>query len=295
MHYTGQIYRPPVEEWTQLLEVSYGCSHNKCSFCSMYNKTDFGIAPLSHIEEDLIEMKKRCKREIRRIYLLNGDPFALSVDRLKNIGELIHKHLDNVETITCYASLKNLKNKSVKDLKELKAMGYKEVYIGLETGFAPALELINKGMSLDDYYRQMEKLKNSCMSYHAFLITGIAGKGMAKKNAQASAKLINFYPPLSVSVSPLDLTNNSKLGQLRDEGLFKEATERENLEEQIYLLEALELPDDTIYSSAHPSNIFNDKGKLSEKDRLIENIRFILRHITSLILDKPNRKRLYTS
>ncbi|MDY6065631.1 MAG: radical SAM protein [Finegoldia sp.] len=293
MHYTGQVYRPPVEEWTQLLEVTSGCSHNKCSFCSMYNKTDFAVSPLEDVEADLKEIKQRCKRPVDRIYLLNGDPFCLSTERLSKIADLIHEQLPGVKTITCYCSLKNLKNKTVDDLKFLKELGYDQLYVGIETGYGPALELINKGMTLAEYREELKKLKDSSLSYHAFLIMGIAGKGKAKKNAQDSAKLLNSYPPLSVSITPLDLTTESKLSLLRDQAKFKEATEREILEEEIYLLEALDLPDDTIFSSIHPSNLFNDKGTFGEKDRLIENISFILSHISTVILDNPNRKRLY--
>ena len=78
MHYTGQVYRPPLEAYTPLLEVTYGCSHNKCAFCTMYNMTNFGISPLKDVESDILEISMTYPRPIERIYLLNGDPFVLS-------------------------------------------------------------------------------------------------------------------------------------------------------------------------------------------------------------------------
>lgn len=91
MHYTGQVYRHPIEGYTSLLEVTARCSHNKCSFCTMYRET----------------------------------PFIMSTEKLVVIGELINQYFPNIETITCYASIKSLKNKSVDDLKRLKSLGYR--------------------------------------------------------------------------------------------------------------------------------------------------------------------------
>ena len=59
MHQTGQIYRPPSEASVQRLEVTIGCSHNKCSFCTMYRKTPFRVAPIEDVEMDLKELHDR--------------------------------------------------------------------------------------------------------------------------------------------------------------------------------------------------------------------------------------------
>src|SRR5699024_259751 len=98
MHYTGQVYRPPLEAYTPLLEVTVGCSHNKCAFCTMYHLTDFSISPLENVIEDLKELQSLDKY-LDRIYLLNGDPFVLSTEKLITIGELIHSYLPHMKTI----------------------------------------------------------------------------------------------------------------------------------------------------------------------------------------------------
>ena len=107
MHQTGQIYRPPSEASVQRLEVTIGCSHNKCSFCTMYRKTPFRVAPLEDVEMDLKELHDRGEK-ITRIYLTNGDPFVLGTDRLVKIAELVHQYLPEVEVLTCYASIQKI-------------------------------------------------------------------------------------------------------------------------------------------------------------------------------------------
>ena len=157
MHYTGQVYRPPLEAYTPLLEVTYGCSHNACAFCTMYHQTIFGISPLSDIESDILEIKENFSGNFDRIYLLNGDPFVLPTERLLEIADLIHKHLPNVKTITSYASFYNLKDKSVEDMIALRKAGYNELYFGVETGDPEVLDWINKGADLDDWCIKQSK------------------------------------------------------------------------------------------------------------------------------------------
>ena len=192
MHQTGQIYRPPSEASVQRLEVTIGCSHNKCSFCTMYRKTPFRVAPLEDVEMDLKELHDRGEK-ITRIYLTNGDPFVLGTDRLVKIAELVHQYLPEVEVFTCYASIQNLKAKSLEDLKLLKSVGYDELYVGLETAYAPAVKLINKGFTVEEAYENIGKLKEAGMKYSALLMLGIGGKGHSKESVEATAALLNKY------------------------------------------------------------------------------------------------------
>ena len=107
MKYTGPVYRPPFEEGSLLLQATVGCSHNRCAFCSMYRDVSFQVEDMEQIERDLRET--RAKRPwYRRIFLLGGDAFVLSAERLKEIARLSKGTLPNVETISMYASINNI-------------------------------------------------------------------------------------------------------------------------------------------------------------------------------------------
>lgn len=272
MHYTGQVYRPPREAFTPLLQVTIGCSHNQCAFCTMFDQTPFGISPLSEIEEDLIEMKETWTYPIERIYLVNGDPFVLPREKLEQIGSLIQKYHPQVKTITSYASFYNLKNKTVEDLKKLKAYGYNQLYIGVETGYGPALEMIEKGVSLEEAYQGLDKLKEAGMDYNAIIMMGIAGRGKSEENAQATAKFLNHYPPQVINIMSTTINQGSKLAQYEDQGRFVQATEGEMLEEQLVLLKNLEMPDQVTYTSQHMVNLLHIQAKMSQKDQIISAI-----------------------
>ena len=284
MHYTGQVYRHPMEGYTPLLEVTIGCSHNKCAFCTMYNETKFSVSPMEHVEEDLEELKSYGVK-IPRIYLVNADPFVLSFEKLAAIGQLIRKYFPEIQVITGYASVNNLKNKSEAQLKELKALGFDQLHIGLETAYPPALELMQKGFTVDEAQEQLTKLKAAGMSYDALLMMGVAGRGNGKANVEATAAFLNRIRPYMVSIMPTSVTPGSRLEVLCQQGLFEEPTEREMIEEEIALLKALEF-DDAFFFGSHNYNLVPISGPLSrEKQRIIDHLQQALLTIDPKTLD----------
>ena len=291
MHYTGQVYRPPLEAYTPLLEVTYGCSHNACAFCTMYHQTKFGISPLEDVESDIIEISETFPGHIDRIYLLNGDPFMLPTERLLEIADLIHKYLPDVKTITSYASFYNLKNKSIEDMKALRKAGYNELWFGVETGDPEVLAWLNKGADFEEYYEGLDKMKEAGMDYFAIVMQGIKGSGKSKENALATAKVLNYYPPSGVFIMSTDVQRGSKLYKMRERGDFVETTNRENLIEQISLLENLDVPGDVLYSSGHIVNLVKVTGHMRKKEEMIGRLKNALASLPSYVLDNKNQGR----
>ena len=271
MHQTGQIYRPPSEAGVQRLEVTIGCSHNKCSFCTMYRKTPFRIAPLEDVEADLKELRDSGEK-ITRIYLTNGDPFVLNTERLMKIADMVRQYLPEVEVLTCYASIQNLKAKSLEELKLLKSAGYDELYVGLESAYAPAVKLINKGFTVEEAYENSGKLKEAGMRYTALLMMGIGGKGHSKENVEATADLLNKYPPYRVSALSTAVLHGSELEELCNKGEYEQLTERELVEEEKMLLRALKI-DDCIFFGSHPYNLITINGVLpQDREKIIAHL-----------------------
>lgn len=268
MHYTGQVYRHPIEAHTPLLEVTAGCSHNKCSFCTMYRETPFGLSPLEHVREDLEELKS-WNHPIKRIFLVNGEPFILPTNKLVAIAELIREYFPDIETITCYASIKSLKHKSVDDLKKLKSLGYDELHIGLESAYDPAIEQMQKGFTSKEAYEYIGKLVEAGMKWDSIIMTGVAGKGNSEIHIQETAKLLNTYPPYLVSLMTTSVSTGTPLEQMRDNGEFIECTELEKIQEEIRLLELIEF-DDAYFFGAHNYNLIPVNGSLDRKEEIIE-------------------------
>ena len=129
MHFSSDINRPPYEAKDGFLQVTSGCSHGRCEFCTFYKDAPFRISPMDEIKEDIDELS-RYGWNFDRIYLQGADPFILPFGMLKEIAEYIHEKIPEVKTIGGYARVDNLKNKSVEELRQLYELGYSNFYFG---------------------------------------------------------------------------------------------------------------------------------------------------------------------
>ena len=285
MHYTGQVYRPPMESDTPLLEITAGCSHNRCAFCTMYNKTPFRASSLDDIKADLVEMRNTLGPDLRRIYLLNGDPFALSTNRLLKIADLVRAHFPRIETLTCYASINDLFNKSDYDLKELAGAGYNDLYMGLESGWGQAIKLMRKGFTIEDAWLHLGRLEKAGIRYAALLMMGAGGKGTSEINVAETAKLLNRYKPFTIAAVATAVTPGSELAAMRDRGEYVELNEREMLEEELMLLRALAVEDNCFFFGSHPYNTIPVSANFSERDKMIAYIEDNMRQLPQSFLE----------
>ncbi len=274
MHYTGPIFRPPVEAMlgTKLLQVTVGCAHNKCRFCTMYRSVNFSVEPLSQIEEDIIELRATYAH-IDRIFLINGDAFVLSRAKLKAISDLIIKHIHEVAVITMYASINNVKDKSDEDLMAIKDMRINDLWMGTETGNAQAIIDINKGNTLDEAKEQLLRLNKFGIRHDDGYMLGIMGNGKGIENDVDTANFINQTKPSIIWFGTLGLFEGSEMHSDMLNGKFIPATELEILEEEIKILELIDLENVPFYG-IHPTNSSSISGVLPrDKNKMIAQLK----------------------
>lgn len=272
MHYSKEIYRPPFEAETPLLQITAGCSHNECSFCTMYRQTKFCVSPLEEVEEDLAEIAAT-RPDCSRIFLLNGDPFVLPAHQLLAVAEMAHKYLPKLETLTCYASFIDIKRKSDEDLRALRQAGFNDLNIGVESGYDPAIAQMNKGFTAAEADFELGRLEAAGISYNALLMIGVAGKGNSEANVQATARLLNAHQPHIVAPIGTSVTEGSPLADLRDAGEYVELSEAEMIEEEIALVEALQMDDDVLFFGSHFYNLAGVNGTFAQKDEILRVLR----------------------
>lgn len=292
MHYTKPVYRPAYETEAPLLQVTDGCSYNKCAFCSMYQEVPFRVSPDDEILEDLQELRE-ANNHVERIFLVNGDPMALSIKRLIKIAEWIHKFFPECESIGCFASILNFKNKSAEDLKKLQILGYDKIDIGVESAFDPALAMLGKGYNAAEVYKQLDKLKQAGIRFSVNLILGCQGNGRFHEVAAANAKLLNtFQPDLFFTTTLYAFPNTPLYGILYKEVPFQGKVFHENAMAQLIseegdMLSQLELTDTTFFGS-HPSNPIPMDGHFPEdQDRLLSMLEKALRFFPWELLSVP--------
>ncbi len=272
MNLTGIVYRPPYEANSFLLQVTKGCSHNRCTFCSMYPGVPFAVCPMEEVEADLEEGARYCP-DVTRVFLEHGDAFVLSSDRLLAIAEAVHRKLPKVETIAMYASIQNIRTKTDAELRELRACGIHGLDIGVESGLDAALTYMNKGHTAKEAREQLLRLTEAGMDYSFNAILGCGGAELWQENADATADLINAVQPHLLFIGSLHAEPGCRLYQDMKDGVFHECTIGQLLDEQERLIRRLDLRN-TYYFGSHPSNLVPMQGRLPEqKQDMIDVIR----------------------
>lgn len=271
MKYTGPVYRPPFEARSLLLQVTVGCSHNKCAFCTMYRDVPFSVESLDQIEKDILEAKESYPN-ITRVFLESGDAFVLSADKLKAIAALIHKHLKKVETIAMYASILNIKSKTDEELRELSALGINELNIGVESGLDKALNYLNKGYTAKEAVEQLTRLNKAGIDFGLNIIFGAFGREYSIENAMETANLINLTKPYLIFTGTIHADEGCPLYEDMRSGEFKECTIGEYIAEEELLLKSIEIP--CYYFGLHPSNVVPMHGMLpQDKEALLSELK----------------------
>ena len=272
MTYEGITYRPPYEARSFLLQVTKGCSHGKCTFCTMYRGVPFTTESFEDVKAEIIEAGTLFPN-ISRVFLENGDPFCLNADRLIAIAECIHEFMPKVETIAMYASVKNIQTKTDEELRKLRELGINDLNIGVESGLDDALTILGKGYTAQQAVYELKRLKAAGFDYGANVIFGSAGAGRGLENAEATAALLNAAEPNTVFTGTIHASYGCPLYEDIKAGRFKDSTFGEYINEEERLLECLELTNSKYYST-HPANITGLRGRLSrDKERLLSEIK----------------------
>lgn len=240
MHYDVQNYRLPTESRTPMLQVSHGCSYNKCNYCSLYYKTPFGMSDMEEIREDIKALKKL--GDLERIYLMNGDPFALATERLEEIIGEIKKEIPTARSFPMFASVLNVQNKTDEELRHLRSLGITDLYMGSESFHNPSLALAGVGYDAEDSYQALKRLKAAGIGYSLMMILGLYGShglDIAREAGHATGSYMKKLNPINIAITTLFVPNNSEYGRMKRKGDFALASEKEKATELLAMFEAL--------------------------------------------------------
>ena len=252
MQTEGTLYRPPAEANTFLLQVTAGCTHNACRFCNMYKDKPFHMIDEDVLRKNLQEEKKICDiygRYHKRVFLMDGDVFSLSADKLEEKINLIRQFMPAMETFSMYAAVRSIKNKSDADLLRLKELGVNDLYIGYETGLDDVLTFMNKGTNLKDSIEQAQRLHEAGIHHRALFMLGVAGKGRGEESALAAADLVNTIKPDMARFITMTVFPDTDLAKDVEAGAFTPAGELEVLMEERTALENIHLPEMHFWAS----------------------------------------------
>jgi radical SAM superfamily enzyme YgiQ (UPF0313 family) len=275
--YEEPVFRPPAEWRSLILQVTIGCSWNKCTFCEMYQTKTFRSKPIEDVELELKALSKEGGR-VRDIFLADGDAMALPTKHLLQVCKLIKSYFPEVRRISSYCLPRNLRFKTVEDLTLLREAGLSLVYVGCESGNDEVLKAVEKGETFESSLDALTKLRKAGIKRSVMILLGLGGSRLSRQHAISSAELCSAGSPEFLSV----LTTSFPKGMSRVEAgysdQFQPLTPREGLQELKDFLEHLEITTDkTIFRSDHASNYLILKGRLGrDKAKLLDELNAVL-------------------
>ena len=261
MRYVGDIYRPPSEAYSLLVQVTIGCSHNKCTFCNMYKAKQFKVRRPEEVLEDLAWARSHYNR-VERIFLCDGDALCLANHKLLVILDYIMENFPECARVTTYGRATDVIRKTDEELRELKEHGLKMVYIGAESGSQKILDKVKKGETREELIEGVQRLEKAGIKTSVTFISGLAGPEDWEEHAIETGKMIAEMNASYVSLLTLMLQPPAPLLEDYQQGKFKLLTPEEVLAETCLMLQYARPSKPCVFRSNHASNYVSLRGNL---------------------------------
>ncbi len=276
MHYEGYCIRPPSEAFSILLQVTTGCSHNKCTFCGSYKDKLFKIKDDEIILHDILFASRYMKNQ-NKLFLMDGDALIIPQTRLLWILERINEHLPWVRRVGTYANAKAIRRKGLEELLELKERKLGIVYLGVESGDEQVLKDVNKGTTPRELIELGKRVKQAGIKLSVTVLLGIAGRERSLLHAQATGELLSEMDPDYVGALTVMLIPGTPLYEDWRRGAFELPNQKELLLELREMIRHTNLTKGLFFSN-HASNYLPIKARLPEgKEEAISLINAALR------------------
>lgn len=271
-----EVYRPPLENESALLEVTHGCSWGKCAFC------DFARDPYYRFDMADIENKIKLLRQIidgnHRVYFLGSNPFSLPTARLLQICDWIHQYIPCVEEISMYARADDINRKTWMDMMALREAGITDLHVGLESGSDRVLRLHNKGETAYDIKKAIDTLESCDMQYNLTAIVGLGGRKYSMEHAEKTAEFLSRTKPFNVWFMGLKVWPNTPLETMVKTGVFDQMTPLEMLKEERHMISLIDFKEPCLYVDSTALQKYTLAAWLPRlKDNLLSSVDRLIR------------------
>ena len=288
MRYEGNVFRPPSEAYSLIVQATIGCAHNDCTFCSMYKDKKFRVRNIEEVLEDF-DLARRRYRYIEKVFLADGDALVLKNSDLCRILDKIRTTLPECQRVGIYAAPHDILRKTPAELVELREKGLGIAYMGVESGSAQILKDIKKGVTPEEMVEACQKLNEAGILSSVTFISGIGGKDNWREHAVESGKIISKMEPDYVGLLTLMVEPMAPLYKDILNGKFELLAPEEVLVETAEMIRHIELNKTCVFRSNHASNYVSLRGDLpKDKDRMMDQLKNTLAH-TELLKDEAFR------
>ena len=261
MRYEGQIYRPPVEASSLIIQATIGCPWNRCTFCAMYKDRKFRTRPVADVLDDL-DAARSVYRSVPSLFLADGNTISLPAEDLLAILEHAYAVFPELEHVGTYGGARFIAQKPVADLIALREGGLSIVYLGLESGDDETLARVKKGVTAAEMIQAGSRLREAGFPVSLYVLVGLGGRYRWREHALGTAAVVNAIRPAIVRPRTLYVQEGTPLWYQRERGEFVETGPREALQEVRLLLDTITVPVQLV--SDHITNYLPLYGRLPD-------------------------------
>lgn len=273
IEYEGRVFRPPSEAYSLIVQVTIGCSHNKCTFCDMYKEKKFRVRKIEEVKQDFDIARRYYRNGVQRIFLADGDALMCRAEHMAEILRYIQQVFPECERVTSYGSPASILCKTPEELKMLHELGLQMIYLGLESGSDEVLKRIHKGETADEIVRAGLMVKEAGMKLSVTAIAGLGGDTLSQEHAVKTAEALSRMKPEYIGLLTLLFELETPLMRDWKEGRFHLLNPMEIAQETLTLLEHID-SEGSVFRANHASNYVNLAGTLNrDRDKMIARLR----------------------
>jgi len=273
--YAEPVFRPPSEANSLILQLTLGCSWNRCTYCAMYRMKEFTVRPVDEVVREIREVAPVVDG-VRRVFLADGDALAAPQEVLAEVLGEIRRSMPDVMRVGIYADSRSILGKGVEDLRALSELGLGIVYFGAETGDAETLRAIRKGATVERQVEASRVVLESGIKLSTMVLLGLAGDEGSERHARATGRfLVDSAPTYSAAlmVTPVPGT---EMHDAQKDGTFRLPDKWGLLQELGWMLESMEGYRGPFHAN-HASNYLPLKLRLPrDREKAIELIERVL-------------------
>jgi len=276
IRYEGQLYRPPSEAESLILQATIGCSYNRCTFCAMYRAKRFRVRTLEELQREIDWAAANTSEPVRKVFLADGDALVAKSSFLLALLERLRAAFPELARVSCYASPQALAVRSVEEMRALREAGLGLYYLGIESGHDAVLEKLEKGVDSAEMIRVANKATQAGVKLSTMILLGAGGRALSELHARESARVVNAIQPRFVSTLVMTPVEDTPLFEQAERGEVDELSPLELARELYLFLQGLELQG-SIFRSNHASNYLALAGTLpKDKVRLLGALESVL-------------------
>lgn len=275
LRYEEPVFRPPSEAASLILQLTIGCSWNRCTYCGMYRGKNYRVRSAEELSEEIRSIAPVSER-IRRVFLADGDALAAPLETLEHVLGEIAELMPWVQRVGIYGDSRSILSKEVADLATLGELGLGIVYFGAESGDPATLKSIRKGATVERQIEACRMVREAGLKLSVMVLLGLAGRKESERHARATGRFLVDAAPTYGAALTVTPVPGTEMHSAVEDGSFELPDQWGMLQELQWMFEEMD-GYRGVFHANHASNYLPLKLRLPrDRETTIELLKSVV-------------------